>query len=154
MMLMKTLVIAPCTKVKAKHQCSASEMYQSHLFKLVKQYVKIKKYDWVILSSRHGILEPNTVINPYNDSLLSSFKHRKSRKSTKFLRKFEMLQDKVNNQLKTLLIQYELVIVMVGSLYQQLIQPILEKYPLKYNFWFRGKKGYGGICKALRKELI
>ena len=47
-------------------------MYQSERFLRDKQYVERNGIEWRILSGRHGVLDPQTVIDPYDKSLDSA----------------------------------------------------------------------------------
>ena len=60
-----------CTKRKRDGECMAGEMYDpSTLFSLCKQYILQSNYDeWLILSAKYGVLEPETMIQTYDKSL-------------------------------------------------------------------------------------
>jgi hypothetical protein len=51
--------------------CSANEMYlESQLFKKAVQYINKQNYDdWFILSAKYGLLNKDTVIEPYDITL-------------------------------------------------------------------------------------
>lgn len=58
-----------CGKQKAARTCRASEMYRSVLFRAGLRYA-IDTCDRVlILSAKHGLLEPDQVIEPYDETL-------------------------------------------------------------------------------------
>jgi hypothetical protein len=65
------IALISCTKLKQNYPCQAQEMYlQSTLFKKASNYIKQQHYDkWFILSAKYGLLEPNTIIEPYNTTL-------------------------------------------------------------------------------------
>ena len=67
-MLVKKLAILGCTSRKQSFACSAEEMYSvSPLFRLQVEFVK-KHYDfWLILSAKYGLLQPQDIIEPYNE---------------------------------------------------------------------------------------
>lgn len=58
-----------CVKGKASTARSARDLYESPLFGGRRAYV-IRSCDrWFILSARHGLVEPSTVLEPYDDAL-------------------------------------------------------------------------------------
>lgn len=64
------LGLISCSKTKQNYQCRADEMYRpSALFSKAYDYA-IEHYDQVaILSAKHGLLIPNEVIEPYEQTL-------------------------------------------------------------------------------------
>lgn len=70
---MKTIVLIACGKEKRKEASKAKDLYQGSYFKKTLKYAYIlsKKYkaDIYILSAKHGLLELDTIINPYNFTL-------------------------------------------------------------------------------------
>ncbi|RRJ54651.1 hypothetical protein EHV15_34200 [Paenibacillus oralis] len=70
---MKKIALISCTKKKQTYECPAQELYlPSSLFKKAKLYVQRKEYDgWYILSALHGLLSPDQVVAPYNQTLNS-----------------------------------------------------------------------------------
>lgn len=55
-----------CGAQKSAKRCEAREMYTSQLFRFSRAYVEATCDRWFILSAHHGLLEPTTVIAPYN----------------------------------------------------------------------------------------
>ena len=63
-----TVVVISCSNKKKNYECQAGELYsESVLFKLTVNYV-IKHLDsnFVILSSKYGIILPTKILKPYN----------------------------------------------------------------------------------------
>lgn len=60
-----------CGKEKLKHPAPASELYVGSFFKLCKQWItKPGRVDeWGILSAKHGLVMPDDVYEPYDQSL-------------------------------------------------------------------------------------
>ena len=77
---MSKFALISCTKLKKDYPCLAQEMYsESQLFKKAVQYINQQEYDdWFILSAKYGILNKETLIEPY-DITLNNMKaeHRK-----------------------------------------------------------------------------
>src|SRR2546428_6118971 len=66
--------LVACAKSKRNEALPAQELYSSELFKKAIRYSR-RNYDrWYILSARHGLVEPNSVLDPYDETL-----NRKSR---------------------------------------------------------------------------
>ena len=70
---MKTVILIACGKDKKKEASKAKDLYQGSYFKKTLEYAYIlsKQYkaDIYILSAKYGLLELNTIINPYNFTL-------------------------------------------------------------------------------------
>lgn len=60
-----------CGKSKAARTCPASEMYRSALFRSSLRWAIQNCDRWFILSAKHGLLAPETIIEPYELSLAS-----------------------------------------------------------------------------------
>lgn len=63
------VVIVGCGKTKVDHSCPARDMYQSELFRKRRAYAEKSSDAWFILSAKHGLLHPDTVIEPYDETL-------------------------------------------------------------------------------------
>lgn len=69
---MKQIVLISCAKRKAIGRAKARHMYISPLFRLMLQYAEALRPAAVfILSAKHGLLEPDTEIDPYDCTLNS-----------------------------------------------------------------------------------
>ena len=65
---MQVGLIACCSK-KRNERSQAKDLYTSTLFKLSRLYVEQRGFDWWILSAKHDLLHPESVIDPYNLAL-------------------------------------------------------------------------------------
>jgi hypothetical protein len=67
------IALISCTKNKKTYPCKAVEMYEpSTLFKKAKAFVEKQGYDdWFILSAKHGLLSKDTIIDPYDVTLIN-----------------------------------------------------------------------------------
>src|SRR5262245_516867 len=64
------LIAVACTARKRKHPCRADQMYDaSNLFVLCKKQVHSEGRPWIIVSSEHGLIMPETVIEPYEEDI-------------------------------------------------------------------------------------
>ena len=60
-----------CGRLKADRPLPARELYVSPLFRAARAYAE-RRYGpdrWLILSARHGLVDPETVLAPYDLSL-------------------------------------------------------------------------------------
>src|SRR5947209_6085596 len=65
-----TVGLVACSKRKAAGPRPAAELYTSPLFRKAAAYCR-RHYDrWFILSALHGLVEPGTVLAPYDRTLL------------------------------------------------------------------------------------
>lgn len=68
---MKTWALIPCSKTKATVPCAAINMYwRSALFRGAAQSAEAKGQAVLILSAKHGVLRPDTEIEPYDVTLI------------------------------------------------------------------------------------
>jgi len=75
---MHTVCLVACTSRKGDQPAPAEFIYRSPLFSAARSYAENRADQWFILSAKHGLLSPNDVIDPYNESLMNqSDAHRK-----------------------------------------------------------------------------
>ncbi len=60
--------LVSCVKTKRSIATAAKDLYISPLFRGQRQAVEAGCDRWFILSAKHGLLAPNTVIAPYDDT--------------------------------------------------------------------------------------
>ena len=67
------IIFIACTKKKQDHPCKAKEMYRpSQLFRGGWKYAESLKPDAIyILSAKYGLLNPETIIEPYEKTLIT-----------------------------------------------------------------------------------
>jgi len=67
----KRIGLVACAKSKRDKALPAKELYSSELFKKTIRYSH-RSYDrWYILSAKYGLVEPDTVLQPYDETLNS-----------------------------------------------------------------------------------
>ncbi len=67
---MKKIVLLSCVSKKLKSPAAARDLYTSALFKKSFSYATRQDPDAIfILSAEHGLLQPDTVIDPYDKTL-------------------------------------------------------------------------------------
>lgn len=63
------VVLVGCVKTKLGSSAPAKDLYVSPLFRKARAYAEAAAPRWFILSAEHGLLEPETVIEPYDRRL-------------------------------------------------------------------------------------
>ena len=66
---MATCIIIGCSQKKLKFPAPASELNQGQLFKALKKLAFKNNFDLKVLSGKHGLLEPNQIIEPYDQKI-------------------------------------------------------------------------------------
>lgn len=85
---MRVAVIA-CVKEKRTFPCKAIELYQGPLFQAWLNKAKLWKADKIlILSGKHGLLSPETIIQPYDFNLDIQSKEMQDEWGEKVLKQF------------------------------------------------------------------
>ncbi len=63
------LFLVSCASSKRSQQVPARELYVSPLFLKARAHVEAQGSPWFILSAKHGLLAPETVVSPYDQTL-------------------------------------------------------------------------------------
>lgn len=120
---MQRIVLISCASKKLEHCAKAKDMYISQLFKLNYQYAQLLKPDKVfILSAKYGLLDINTVIEPYNETL--------NKKSVKEIKEWSKnVIERLNQEID---FERDEVIFMAGEKYRRFLVPLIKncKIPL------------------------
>ena len=66
---METVCLVTCASTKLEHSAPASAIYASDPFRKSKAYAMSRFDRWFILSAKHGLLDPERVIEPYDLTL-------------------------------------------------------------------------------------
>lgn len=73
--MQKHVVLIACCAEKLSHAAPAKDLYCSPLFKKSRRYAETHGDTWLILSAKHGVLDPNQVIESYDETLNKMPKH-------------------------------------------------------------------------------
>ena len=65
----RALVLISCSKSKLSHEAAARDLYCSPAFEMKRAIVERDGAAWVILSAKHGVVEPTQTIEPYDTTL-------------------------------------------------------------------------------------
>ncbi len=66
---MRTVALVSCVKQKRGEACRAEALYTSALFAKASTYARAVADDWCILSAKYGLVRPDAVIEPYEQTL-------------------------------------------------------------------------------------
>lgn len=64
--MIHTVCLVGCSKTKLPYAAPAKELYTSPLFKLGRAWAEANSDAWAILSAHHGLIEPDSIIEPYD----------------------------------------------------------------------------------------
>ena len=121
---MKKIILIPCVSKKLKYKGKAEDLYISTLFRLALAYAKKLKPDKIfILSAKHGLVNLNDEIAPYNETL-----------NDKLTSDIKVWAEKVVIELeKVTNLENDLFIFLAGEKYRKYILPHVKNYkiPLK-----------------------
>lgn len=117
---MKSIILISCCKQKAKERCKAKNMYISPLFKLSWKYAKQFDSDIYILSAKYGLLNPETIIEPYDLTLKKFSKDEQIKWSSDIVEKLKNICSLENDKF----------IILAGNTYIEYILPFIKNYEL------------------------
>ncbi len=66
---MKLIGLVGCSRLKLPHRAPARHLYLSPLFRAASRYCQVFCDAWFVLSAKHGLVHPDTVLEPYDYSL-------------------------------------------------------------------------------------
>lgn len=61
--------LVSCVAGKQATACAARDLYTSPLFRMSRRLAELVCSEWGILSAKHGLVMPDDVIEPYNETL-------------------------------------------------------------------------------------
>ena len=73
-----TLHLIACCSAKLAHAAPARDLYTSDLFRKSVAYVEARGEPWAVLSALHGVVAPDTMLEPYNVTLLSMTREQRA----------------------------------------------------------------------------
>lgn len=63
------LTLVSCCGPKLDRIASARELYRSPMFQKSARWAELKGDDWFVLSARHGLIRPEDMLEPYDQTL-------------------------------------------------------------------------------------
>lgn len=131
---MRRIYLVSCVSRKLPHPVCAKDLYVSPWFRAARRYVEATGDPWYILSAKHGLLHPETVIEPYDESLIGADKLRRLAWAHRVLRAMPDTDARV--------------VILAGRSYAQVLAPTLHaELPLaglgigQQLAWFKAREG-------------
>ncbi len=112
----KVVALVSCVSAKRAQAAPAGDLYTSALFEKARRYAMNNAKSWYILSAKHGLLEPKTVVAPYELTLNSM--------PTKGRREWAK---KVSDQLVPIVDAGDTVLFLAGARYREGVQESLRE---------------------------
>ena len=131
---MKSVVLVACVSGKQEISAPAKDLYTSPLFVKSRHLVEITGLPWFILSAKHGLLHPDTVIDPYDKTLSKSVP--KQYRMNKAERRAWV--EKVQHQIHKELTGVEKIIFLAGNDYRECLVPWLKLQGLEVSVPMEG----------------
>lgn len=110
-----TVYLVSCVKEKRATRGRAKELYISPWFRKAREYVERTGQPWFLLSARHGLLPPDAMVRPYDQSLEAMPRAARRRWA-----------DRVVRQLAAHVGVGDTLVVLAGQLYREFIEPDLR----------------------------
>lgn len=76
---MRQITLVACVSRKLEYPAPAAELYQGQWWTAAKGFAQMRPGSWYALSARHGIVEPNQVLDPYDETLIGKPKPERIR---------------------------------------------------------------------------
>lgn len=86
---MSNICLIGCVKTKRSKPCAAVDMYISPLFRLRLRYAQKLGIKCYIISAKYGLLEPQTIIAPYNTTLKDMTSHERKMWAMRVIQELE-----------------------------------------------------------------
>ena len=117
---MARICLVACAKSKAAIRSRADELYVSTLFSYARNYARAIADRWYILSARHGLLAPDVLIQPYDETLKGAH-----------VEELRSWADRVLRSLLTIVHTGDEIVLLAGSEYRRFLVPELERLGCK-----------------------
>lgn len=111
----RTIVLVSCVKSKVAYPAKAKDIYHSTLFRAQRAYAEKLADEWFILSAKHGLLDPEQGIEPYEQTLKGASAAHKKRWSAE-----------VFGALKKIIRPDDLIVITAGEDYCRYLLPLLR----------------------------
>lgn len=105
---MSKLALVSCVSQKASNPLPAKDLYTSQWFRSARRYTESLGIDWLILSAKYGVVEPDRVISPYNLTLNRMNREQRAKWAVK-----------VYKELAPYLVTVDTVIILAGERYRE-----------------------------------
>lgn len=114
----RRIVLVACVSTKLQERAKARDLYASPLFRLAFAYAKSLEPDRIfILSAKHGLLDPDTRIEPYDESLVGAKDGHIREWAKKVFTRLSRVSDPARDE----------YIFLAGERYRRHLAPLLSK---------------------------
>ena len=113
---MSALYLVSCVSKKKDKACPAKDLYISDWFRKARTYVESTGHPWFILSAEYGLVNPETVIEPYERTL-----------NKMPVRERRAWAGQVIAQLRGELGGVDRIVILAGARYREFIMPALTE---------------------------
>jgi cytoplasmic iron level regulating protein YaaA (DUF328/UPF0246 family) len=138
---MRTVALVACVKSKHAESAPAAELYQSAWFRKARAYAEQEADAWYILSAKYGVVSPNEVIEPYNESLYDASAGERKECATGVL-----------DTLRELLSAEDEVIILAGLRYREHLEERLRQFAARVSVPMEGL-GIGEQLRFLNERI-
>ena len=135
----KTICLVGCGKQKDPGRARAKDIYTSPFFRYKRQYAETFGDSWFIISAKHHLLNPDKIIEPYDETLNSAGVAAK-----------QSWAAIVHEQLCQVISPNDTIVILAGKDYFGHLLPLLGCY--KVLLPLKGLK-QGGQMQWLKSEL-
>lgn len=111
-----TLALISCVSQKRSSPSPACDLYVSQWFRKARAFVEACGYPWLILSAEHGLLDPATVVAPYERTL-----------NTMPIAERKAWAERVASALEPRLVGVERVVALAGDRYRSFLVPRIQQ---------------------------
>lgn len=112
----RAIYLVCCVSKKRATPSPAKDLYESELFGRARAYVEATGCPWFILSAKHGLVAPDEVIAPYDETL-----------NTMDVEERRVWAEKVQEQMDERLPAAERIVIFAGKRYREFLMPYLMR---------------------------
>jgi hypothetical protein len=123
----RTWFLVSCVSQKRSHPMPAKDLYCSDWFTKARAYVEAQKGRRLVLSAKHGMVEPDQVIAPYEETLYDKTAEERRNWATS-------VADEVSRRMR----RGDRVVILAGSLYREHLVPLLKEHGCEVEVPMRG----------------
>jgi cytoplasmic iron level regulating protein YaaA (DUF328/UPF0246 family) len=140
---MSRLLVQSCSKskIQASESVQALDLYSGYFYKIIKKSIRedqlVEDLDLSILSAKHGLLDPDQAIEPYDERMTTE--------------RADSMADEVTASLRSTITEgdYERVIINAGKTYRRAVQT--EELPATVSYI--SGDGIGAKGQALKQFI-
>jgi hypothetical protein len=116
---METIALVACVKSKRTGHHQAKDLYNSTLFTYSRRYAELHADRWFILSAKHGLLDPSTMLESYEGTLKNVAPKIKQRWAQKVYEQIMALNLDTRNVR---------ILWLAGNDYKSALSPMLSRF--------------------------